>query len=126
MKPLPLLLLTSVPDTPDPSAIARILVEERLAACCTLLARGESFFIWNEQAESAAECVMLIKTTNDRLEALRDRPLDLHPYDIPELIEIPIAGGLASYMEWIVSARIPPRHERFQEGRHPRLRSYLR
>lgn len=82
-------------------AIASALVTEQLAACVNILPGARSVYEWQGQLHRDQELVLLIKSRADRLAALEVRLLELHPYELPELIVVPVLGGLAPYLSWI-------------------------
>ena len=82
-------------------AVARVLVEERLAACVNVLPAMTSIYRWDGAVQQDAEEQVVIKTTASALAALERRIGDLHAYDVPELIVVPIASGGAAYLSWI-------------------------
>ena len=91
---------------PDPDSAARIagtLVEERLAACVSRLPGVASTYRWQGQIEQADETLLMIKTTAERLPAVQRRLLQLHPYELPELVAVEAAGGLPAYLDWVVA-----------------------
>lgn len=96
-----LLCLCSCPDAASARTIAEALVDERLAACVSRLPGLESTYRWQDRVEHADEVLLLIKTTAERLEALTARVRTLHPYELPELIAVEAAGGLAPYLAWV-------------------------
>jgi periplasmic divalent cation tolerance protein len=96
-----LLLLTNLPDEASASLLAAHLVEHRLAACVNQLAPCNSVYRWQGQVETATEIPLLIKTTRDRYAAVEAAVLELHPYDVPELIAVPIEVGLPAYLVWV-------------------------
>lgn len=96
------LVLTTCPDHASADALARALVEERLAACVTRLPGAHSTYRWQGQIEQADEVVLLIKTRGERLAALAERIRALHPYELPEVVALPVVGGLAPYLQWVV------------------------
>ena len=81
--------------------IAEALVEARLAACVNILPPLRSVYRWQGKIESAEEVLLLIKTTAGRFPALEDRIQQLHSYDTPEIIAIPIAAGSEKYLDWL-------------------------
>lgn len=81
--------------------IALSLVEERLAACINRLPGVISTYRWQGTVQRDTEVQLLIKTTRDRFDALRDRILALHPYELPEIVAVDIALGSAPYLAWI-------------------------
>jgi periplasmic divalent cation tolerance protein len=85
--------------------IARLVVEERLAACANVAgAPVESVYRWKGKVESAKEFLVMIKTTRPRFAKLRAAILEAHSYDVPEIIALPIAMGSAPYLEWIAES----------------------
>ena len=92
---------TTVARSANCREMASILVNERLAACVNVLAEMESTYRWKGQVETDYERQLIMKTTADRVPALRDRVLALHDYDVPEFIVTPIVGGSEAYLDWI-------------------------
>ena len=92
---------TTVGRTANCGEMASILVNERLAACVNVLAEMESIYRWKGQVESDCERQLVMKTTAERVPALRDRVLELHDYEVPEFIVTPIIGGSEAYLDWI-------------------------
>jgi periplasmic divalent cation tolerance protein len=99
-----LLCLTTCPDEASARAIADALVEERLAACVNRLAGVQSTYRWKGEVCREPEHMLLIKTTGGRLEAVKQRVLALHPYELPELIVVETASGHAAYLDWVVAS----------------------
>ena len=97
----PVLVLTTVAATADADALARSLVTERLAACVNRLPSVASTYRWQGKTHEDAEVLLLIKTTRERFDTLRDRLAELHPYEIPELLAFEVADGLPAYLEWV-------------------------
>lgn len=98
-----LVLLCTCPDDAVAAGIARTLVEERLAACVNRLALTASTYRWQGAVVEAAEVLLLIKTTAARHEALAARLAELHPYDVPEIIALPVDRGLPAYLDWLAA-----------------------
>jgi periplasmic divalent cation tolerance protein len=96
-----LLILCTCPDAESATRIARALVEERLAACVNRVPGLTSIYRWRGEVHEANEVLLLIKTCRERFEALRARLVELHPYDVPEVIALDIAAGHAPYLEWL-------------------------
>jgi periplasmic divalent cation tolerance protein len=94
-------VLTTLPADADARAFARRLVELRLAACVNLLPPMESVYRWEGDIEEEPERQVVIKTTRQRVPALWDGVRDLHPYDIPEFVVLPIVDGNDAYLRWI-------------------------
>ncbi len=95
------IVLTTCPDEACAERIARALVEERLAACVNILSPMRSIYRWKGKIEDANELLLVIKTSAARFPAIRDRVLALHPYELPEIIAVPIADGLPEYLAWL-------------------------
>jgi periplasmic divalent cation tolerance protein len=81
--------------------IAEALVNGRLAACVNVLPGVHSIYRWKGEVERAREVLLLIKTTVERFPALRDRVGELHTYETPEIIALPVAGGSEKYLSWL-------------------------
>ena len=96
-----LLVMTNLPDTASAEVLATALIEERLAACVNILAPCRSVYRWNGAVEQASEVPMLIKTTDDRYAALEAAIRTQHPYELPEIIALPITRGLPDYLAWV-------------------------
>ena len=98
---MPLLCLSTCPDAETAARIARALVPERLAACVNRLPGVTSTYRWQGEIHEDAEVLLVIKTTRERFDALRDRLAELHPYEVPELVAFEIADGLPAYLAWL-------------------------
>ena len=96
-----LVVLVTAPSPEVAAALARTLVEERLAACGNVLSEVRSIYRWEGQVREDAEALLVLKTTRARLEALRDRVLALHPYDVPEVLALPVEAGSPDYLAWL-------------------------
>ena len=92
---------TTVGRSADCRGMATILVNERLAACVNVLTEMESIYLWKGQIETDHERQLIMKTTLERVPALRTRVLELHDYEVPEFIVTPIVGGSDAYLDWI-------------------------
>jgi periplasmic divalent cation tolerance protein len=88
-------------DREEGLQIANALVAQRFAACVNVLPAIESIYRWKDQIELETEHLLLIKTTAERFEGLRDAIMNLHSYETPEVIAVPIAGGSDKYLAWI-------------------------
>lgn len=95
------LVITTCPDMTVAEAVAGALVGEGLAACVNILPGAQSIYEWKGRIERETECVLLIKSRSDRMAALEARLLQEHPYELPELIAVPIEDGLRPYLAWI-------------------------
>lgn len=96
-----ILVLCTAPDKTTAAQLAETLVVERLAACVNLLPAVSSIYAWEGQIEKAEEQMLIIKTTNQLYEELESRIKASHPYEIPEIIAIPIAKGSTDYLQWM-------------------------
>lgn len=96
-----LLVITNCPDAAVAEDIARALVADRLAACVNILAPCRSIYRWQGEVETAAEVPLLIKTSAGRYTELEAAIRERHPYDVPEIVALPISHGLPSYLAWI-------------------------
>lgn len=83
------------------ATIATALVEEKLAACVTIIGGARSIYRWAQRTESAAEDLLMIKVTASNYEQLEERLRTLHPYALPEILAIPVERGLAAYLAWL-------------------------
>jgi len=99
----PILILCNAPDQACAERIAAALVERRLAACVNILAPCQSVYRWQGQVERATEVPLLIKTTEPCYAGLEAAIRELHPYEVPEIIAIPITAGLPAYLGWLVA-----------------------
>lgn len=104
-----LLVLCTCPDEAVAGRIARTLVDERLAACVNRVPGVRSTYRWQGAVHDDGEVLLLIKTTAERFEALRDRIVALHPYELPEVIAVKIAAGLDRYLAWVAAETTPER-----------------
>lgn len=95
------LVLCTCPDTATAQALARLLVELRLAACVNLLPPMLSVYRWQGQVEQAEEVQMLVKTCADRLDALTAALRQHHPYELPEILAFTPDSGLPAYLQWM-------------------------
>jgi len=96
-----ILIHCSCPDQTVAARIARALVEERLAACVQAVPGAVSTYRWNGAVQVDHEVVLVIKTVRARFEAIRLRIVEMHPYELPEIIAVDIGAGHAPYLDWI-------------------------
>jgi periplasmic divalent cation tolerance protein len=101
-----LLVITNCPDEESANAIALAVVEVRLAACVNILPRVQSVYRWQGAVESASEIPLLIKATAANYPALEKLIAERHPYDVPEIIALPIAQGLPAYLNWVAEETV--------------------
>jgi len=95
------LVLTTCVSLDEARNIAQMLVERQLAACVNIVPQIESVYRWKGEVETATEWLLVIKTTADAFNRLREALSELHSYDLPECIEIAIEDGSAAYLMWI-------------------------
>ncbi|WP_211460598.1 divalent-cation tolerance protein CutA [Collimonas silvisoli] len=98
-----LLIFTNLPDALSAQALARQLVERKLAACVNILPAVQSVYRWQGVVEQASEVTLLIKTVASRYAELESAIKAIHPYGLPEIIALPIAAGLPAYLDWITA-----------------------
>lgn len=96
-----ILVLSTFPDAETARRIGRTVVEEKLAACVNILPQIESIYRWKEAIESSNEVLALIKSTTWKYQLLKARILELHPYEVPEVISVRIDAGHLAYLRWI-------------------------
>jgi len=98
-----LLVLTNLPDRAAAERLADSLIEQRVAACINILAPCRSVYRWKGAVQHDEEHPMLIKTTAQRYPALERAIRAGHPYELPEIIAVPIERGLAAYLDWVAT-----------------------
>ena len=94
-------VLTTLPSSADAAALARTLVSERLAACVNVHQEMVSIYRWEGAVAEEAERQIVIKTSQPRVAPLWERLRDLHPYDVPEFVVLPIIDGSEAYLQWL-------------------------
>ena len=98
------IVLTTVANPEEAGRLARVLVEERLAACASLVPGVESVYRWKGEVESATETMLLIKTGRDQLAALEARLRELHCYETPEFLVLEVESGSRVYLDWLMGS----------------------
>ena len=98
-----ILVLTQMPDHASALALARALVEGRLAACVSVGAPVDSLYHWRGQIETAREVPVAIKTRAGRYAAVEAAIVARHPYELPEVLAVPMVHGLERYLDWIAA-----------------------
>ena len=98
------LVLTTCGSAEEARRIAQELIERRLAACVNIVPQIESVYRWQGEVESATEWLLIIKTTAEAFDKLRDAIEKLHAYEVPECIELAIEDGSGTYLDWIGSS----------------------
>jgi periplasmic divalent cation tolerance protein len=97
----PLVVLVTAPSEGLALEIGRTLVDERLAACVSVVPGLTSIYQWEGRREETAEALLLIKTRPEGYAALQRRVLELHPYSVPEVLGLPVAEGAPAYVQWV-------------------------
>ncbi len=100
-------VLVTAPDTRVADRLATALVEERLAACVNLVSNVQSIYRWEGSVQRDPEVLLVIKTASDRLAAMTERVEALHPYDVPEVVALPVASGSSPYLDWVMRESRP-------------------
>jgi periplasmic divalent cation tolerance protein len=95
------LVLMTAPDGDSAERIVHALVEARLAACGNIVSGVTSIYRWQDAVRNEREVLVLLKTTAAALPALLERAVELHPYEVPELIALPVEDGFAGYLDWV-------------------------
>ena len=98
-----LLVFTNLPDRVSAESMAQFLVEGQLAACANIYTPCRSIYRWKGAVETTDEVPLLIKTTEARYPALEAAIRERHPYEIPEIIAVPIVAGLPDYLAWLAA-----------------------
>jgi periplasmic divalent cation tolerance protein len=97
-------VLVTAPDARSAESMARALVEERLAACVNVIPGLVSVYRWEGEVQRDQEALMILKTTEPRAAALRERVVQLHPYEVPEVLVLNVVDGHATYLRWVAEA----------------------
>jgi periplasmic divalent cation tolerance protein len=97
-------VVSTFPTAEAAAAAARALVEERLAACVNVVPGVRSIYRWQGAVEDSAEVLAVVKTTRAGYAALAARLVELHPYEVPEVIALPVVDGSARYLEWVAAS----------------------
>jgi periplasmic divalent cation tolerance protein len=98
------LVLTTVPSAEVAAKLARTLVEEKLAACGNVLPAVRSIYRWKGKVEDENEVMLLLKTHVRQVARLQARILELHPYEVPEVLAVPVEAGFQGYLDWIAAS----------------------
>ncbi|HEY9071126.1 MAG TPA: divalent-cation tolerance protein CutA [Candidatus Ozemobacteraceae bacterium] len=102
------IMLVTVPDRETGGRIADALLAGKLAACVSILPGVESRYVWEGRIETGNELLLVIKTRTDLLEAVQERIVELHPYDVPEILALPVDFGSLPYLRWMDDVLGPP------------------
>lgn len=103
------IVLCTVPDRESAEQIAGALVSESLAACVNIVAGITSVYRWKDAVEHDPELLLIIKTGEAQFAALQNRIRELHPYELPEVLAVPIRDGLPAYLDWMTTSIATPR-----------------
>ena len=98
----PILVLSTFPSPEKAAEVARVLVDEQLCACVNLVPQIRSIYRWQGAVSDEAETLALIKTTREAEGALRARLVELHPYEVPEVVAFRVSAGLPAYLQWVL------------------------
>ncbi len=101
------IVLTNCPDSETAATLAHALIDQGLAACVNVLPAGQSIYHWQGQTETASEHLLLIKSHARHYQAIEQRIRDLHPYELPAIVAVPIVNGLSQYLSWIENPQKP-------------------
>ena len=104
----PILVMTNFPDKKGAVALAEALIAQHLAACVNVLSPCTSIYCWQGIVESADEIPVLIKTLRQHYDRVEQLIKMMHPYELPEVIMVPILNGLPAYLQWIANETQPP------------------
>ena len=96
-------MISNLPDADSAERLASVLIEQRLAACVNVQAAGTSVYRWQGKVETATEVPVWIKTTRAHYAALEAAILAHHPYELPEIIAVPVVAGLPAYLAWVAT-----------------------
>jgi len=98
------IVLTTAGSVEEARRLGRTLVEEHLAACATLVPAVESIYRWQGAIETSIEILLLLKTTADQIAVLQTRLLELHSYETPEVLVLPVESGSSAYLDWLTAS----------------------
>ena len=101
-----IIVLMTAANRNEAKNIIRILLEEKLIACANMIEGISSFFWWKEKIDEEKEVLVLMKSSKDKFEKLSKRVIELHSYEVPEILSIPIVNGSSTYMDWMKSVLI--------------------
>jgi periplasmic divalent cation tolerance protein len=101
-------VLVTVPNLEDGCTLARRLVTERLVACGNVIPGLTSVYRWEGKVQEEGEALVVLKTTADVLSALKNRVMELHSYEVPEFLALPVTDGLDPYLRWVTEEVVGP------------------
>jgi len=97
-----LLALSTFPDRETAQRISNELVTDKFAACANILPAVDSIYRWKEKIETGNETLVFFKVSEDRQSAFQEKLRSLHPYEVPEIIFVPVTSGLPEYLNWVI------------------------
>ncbi|TNF98818.1 MAG: divalent-cation tolerance protein CutA [Gammaproteobacteria bacterium] len=100
----PLVVLTTCPDTDTAQTLAKDLVTNGLAACVNILPQMQSVYLWKGEYQSGDEYQLVIKTMSNRYQSLQDYIMANHPYEVAEIVALPITDGSPAYLQWVADS----------------------
>lgn len=100
-------VFTTLPSEAEAQRLSRLMLEARVAACVNCGAPGRSEYWWEDRLETAQEWSLTIKTTSGRYAALEALIMAHHPYEVPEIVALPVVAGAAAYLDWVRAACVP-------------------
>lgn len=98
---MPYLVLTTTESEEEAEELGRMLVKDKLAACTNIVSGVKSIYRWEGKLEESEESLLIIKTTEENLQELKEKVVDIHSYETPELIAVSIDDGLKDYLDWL-------------------------
>ena len=96
-----IIVFITVPDFEVGKRIGDILIEEKLAACVNITSEIKSIYLWKGDIEHDSEHLLIVKTRKDKFECLENRIKEIHPYEVPEIVAVPVISGSKDYLSWI-------------------------
>jgi periplasmic divalent cation tolerance protein len=108
MEPSAILLYITCNDAHQANTIAHSIISEQLAACANVFPEMQSIYLWDGKINSSTETVLILKTSDHLRHRCQDRVRQLHSYQVPCVLEIPISGGNNEYIRWLVAQTLPP------------------
>ncbi|UCF65677.1 MAG: divalent-cation tolerance protein CutA [bacterium] len=96
-----IIVFCTVPDTDTAHKLSKVLVEEKVAACCNIIPAVKSFYFWEENLQEDQELLLVIKTRQEVFPALEIKIRENHPYSVPEILALPIIHGNHEYLKWM-------------------------
>jgi periplasmic divalent cation tolerance protein len=97
-------VLVTAPDADKAAELGRALVEQKLVACANIVPAVRSIYRWEGRIEDTSEALLVLKTPRFKLKELFDRILEIHPYEVPEIVALPIEEGHNRYLDWVIGS----------------------